>query len=56
MAGLTSVESSFEFLEALFVLVEPGFLFEVDAKQCRQERILMVQQAAGVGVLAGILE
>ncbi|SDY16313.1 hypothetical protein SAMN04487946_107157 [Halobellus clavatus] len=49
-------ECPFELLEALFVVIETGLLFEIDAEQRRQQRILVVQQSARVGVLAGVLE
>jgi len=38
------------------VVVEAALLFGIDAKQRRQQRVLVVQQPARVGVLAGVLE
>lgn len=43
-------------VQALVVGFEPCLLFEVDAEQGRQQRVLVVQQAARVGVLASVLE
>jgi hypothetical protein len=49
-------DRGFELFEAFLVVVEAGFLFEIDAEQRWQQRVLVVQQPARVGVLAGVLE
>jgi hypothetical protein len=38
------------------VIVETALLFEIDAEKRRQQRILVIQQPARIGVLAGVLE
>jgi hypothetical protein len=56
MVCLTLFEGLFELRWALFVVVQAGFLFNIDAEQRGEDRILVVQQPARVGVLTSVLE
>lgn len=49
-------ESPFELFEAFLVVLEASLLFEIGAEQRRQQRVLVVQQPARVGMRAGVLE
>ena len=55
-ALLAVFDHSFELLQALFVVVESGLLFEIDAEQGRQKWILVVQQSARISVFTGVFE